>query len=636
MSDYATILWIGDSVWKRPERFPLFVQRLKELGVNTGIVTGDADPAPFVKAGLPYYVENVVNRGLCLKFSSSVADWDKFVTQWTKDGRPESAFVRDYCLDDPAWKRWASERMQAAVKIHRGNAPLFYDIRDELSTTLSANPFDYDFSPQSLAGFRTWLKAQYPSLDALNSRWQTTFSRWDAVAPFSTDRIKNRKAGGGAEPRGKPDWGEVAATTFDPVRARKDPTRWNFSPWCDFRTYMDVALARTLSDLRDAARAVDPGARTGIEGTQMASAFGGYDLARLSQSLDWVEPYDIAGAREIWGSFLPGKPMLTTVGEHDARAAGRRLWHLSLLGDTGCIVWWSEDCMDFSQPDWPLTPRAKALAPALKELQGPLATRFRAARRETDPIYLHYSQPSIQVAWLLESTVDGSTWHRRFSSYEAEHNRHARVRVAWLTALQDLGYAPQFSADLEKLPREATVILPHSYALTDAERRALGRFRAVLSSGPVGAFDGHGRLFDGGPPVQVRACPIPVDDYLVARLKPGSGFSRWLASQLPAPLAAVRPRPEDCVRVHRYVSGGERLLAIERGVAYQMGESLRQAGGNEALEKTLEVSVALESPALVTDLRTGKSLGRTAILRFPLDPWKPSLFSLRSEGDRRR
>lgn len=624
-NQYATILWIGDSVWKRPEKFPLFVQRLKELGINTGIVTGDADPAPFVKAGLPYYVENVVNRGLCLKFSSNVADWDRFVTQWTKDGRPETAFVRDYCLDDPAWKRWASERMQAAVKVHRGNAPLFYDIRDELSTTLSANPFDYDFSPQSLAGFRTWLKTRYPSLDVLNAQWQTTFPTWDAVTPFSTDRIKNRMAGGGAEPRGKPDWGALQAVTFDPAQAQKDPTRWNFSPWCDFRTYMDVALARTLGELRDAARAVDPKAKTGIEGTQMASAFGGYDLWRLSQSLDWVEPYDIAGAREIWGSFLPGKPTLTTVGEQDARAAGRRLWHLSLLGDTGCIVWWSEDCIDFAKEDWPLTPRAKALTPVLKELQSPLAARFRNATRETDPIYLHYSQPSIQVAWLLESTVDGSTWHRRFSSYEAEHNRHASVRVAWLTALQDLGYAPQFSAELDKLPSEATVILPHSYALTDAERATLGRFRTVLSSGPVGAFDGHGRLFDG-PTVRTQTYVGPIDEYLSARLKPGSGFARWLAARLPAP--AVRVRPDDCVRVHRYRAGGERLLAFERGVAYQMGESLRQAGGNEALEKSVEASVALGKPALVTELRTGKSLGRVSALRFTLDPWKPSLFSL--------
>jgi len=625
--NYTTILWVGDSVNKRPERFPLFVQRLKEMGINCGMVTGDENPQRWVEAGMPYYVENVVNRGLCLKFSSTVTDWDKFVTQWTRDGRPEAAFVRDYCLDDPAWRQWARQKMQAAVAVHKAHAPVLYDIRDELSTTISANPFDYDFSPQSLAGFRTWLQTQYASLDALNAQWQTTFARWDEVLPFSTDKLKNRMGGGGAAPRGKPDWGEVQALKFDPATAAKDPTRWNFAPWCDFRTYMDLALARALGDIRSAAQAADPRAKVGIEGTQMASAFGGYDLARLASVLDWVEPYDIAGAREIFGSFMPGKPMLTTVGEADARAAQRRLWHLLLLGDTGCLIWWSEDCLDFTKDDWPLTPRAKALAPVLKELQGSVATCFQKAKRETDPIYIHYSQPSIQVAWLLESTVDGSTWHRRFSSYEAAHNRHAQVRMAWLAALQDLGYTPQFTADLSRLPAGATVVLPHSYALTESERTALGRLR-VLSSGPVGAFDGHGTLSTAPAPA-TRAYPSAVEDYAAARLKPTleSDFPAWLAQQLPTP-PPVRVRAADRVRVHRYRDGNTQLLAFERGISYQMSESLQQAGGNQNLEKPIEIVATLDKPGTVTDLRTGKSLGRTSTLRISLDPWKPGLFAI--------
>lgn len=610
---YTTILWVGGSERKAPEKFSLFVQRLKELGINTGMVTGDEDPTRWVKAGMPYYVENIVNRGLCLKFSSNVTDWDKFVTQWVRDGRPESALVRDYCLDDPGWRNEAAKKMRDAVQTHKANKPVLYDIRDELSTTISANPFDYDFSPKSLTGFRDWLQKQYPNLDALNAQWQTSFKSWVEVMPFSTDKIKNRMAGGGAEPKGKPDWGALQTVKFDPTTAKSDPTRWNFSPWCDFRTYMDHSLTRALSVLREVARTGDPTAKVGIEGTQMPSAFGGYDLARLSSALDWVEPYDIGNAREIFGSFLPGKPFLTTVGEQDARAAQRRLWHLLLLGDSGCIIWWSEDCLDFSHPDWPLTKRAQALAPVLKELQGPLATRFRKAERETDPIFLHYSQPSIQVAWLLESTVDGSTWHRRFSSYEAEHNQHAKIRAAWLGALHEAGYTPQFSADLNNLPANATVILPHSYALTDSERRAaLPRVKTVLASGPVGAFDGHGKLSEpyAGPRTDFA---LPPDAATLQRL---------------LPLPPVRVRASDRVRVHRFREGKTRLLAFERGVRYQMSESLQQAKGNESLETPIEVVATLAQPGRVTDLATGKSLGTTATLRFTLDPWKPSFFSV--------
>ncbi len=137
-------------------------------------------------------------------------------------------------------------------------------------------------------------------------------------------------AGGSPAHPGKPDWGDVKAARFDPVAARQNAARWNFAPWADFRTYMDVSLARALDDLRHAAHELDSKTPVGIEGTQMPDAFGGYDLWRLSQVLDWVEPYDIGCARDILGSFMPDRPILTTVFEKDTDHARRRLWHLLL------------------------------------------------------------------------------------------------------------------------------------------------------------------------------------------------------------------------------------------------------------------------------------------------------------------
>ncbi len=393
-TEYKTILWIGDTAYKKPEKVPLFFQRLREMGVNTAMVHGDGNLQPLLENKFPYYVENMVNRGLCLKWSSKVTDWDKFVTVWAKSGRPDAALVRDYCLDDPQWRDWARKEMQSLVRKNMTNAPLAYDIRDELSTTVSANPFDYDFHPITLAKFRAWLKTQYPDLAALNAGWETKFATWDAVRPFTTDQIKNRMASGDALPRGQPDWQAVQSIKFNPATARQSPTRWNFAPWCDFRTYMDISLAGALDDLRQAAHALDPRTPVGIEGTQMPSAFGGYDLWRLSQVLDWVEPYDIANAREIFGSFMPGRPMMTTVGESDPNHARRRLWHLLLEGDRGCIVWWSEDCIDWKSDGYALTAKGRALAPVLKEMTSPLAQIFLRATRERDPVLIHYSQPA--------------------------------------------------------------------------------------------------------------------------------------------------------------------------------------------------------------------------------------------------
>jgi hypothetical protein len=524
---------------------------------------------------------------------------------------------------------------------------------------------------------------------------------------------------GAGLPRGKPDWQALQKVTFDPAEARKDPLRWNFSPWCDHRTYMDISLARTLGDLRAAARELDPRTPVGIEGAQMPAAFGGYDLWRLSQVLDWVEPYDIGNAREIFGSFMPGKPILSTVGEQDARAAQRRLWHLLLEGDVGCIVWWSEDCIDFTKDDYPLTPRAAALAPVLRELQSPLARLFFRAEREIDPIAIHYSQPSIQVNWLLESTADGSTWLRRFSSYEAAHNRMAQRRQAWVKLLQDAGYTPRFlsSEQIERgeLKDVKVLVLPDSLAFADTEGRAIDGFldlssapRLLLGSSAAGAFDAHGKLgvsrsrthdmllfarpeyekvwhlqsrrlsgggedgaggvAGGGGPwnmaeyLEQRTLPPTPSRYedMLHRLTVGVPPAVWLVPSgetaktwPPSQFTGFSPRPPSSahdpalsVRTHRYKLGGTaRLLAFERNIVWQMGEDLKQRGGNEALAKPVTFEATLAAPGYVYELRLGdgstgasrsRALGKVEKFTVELDPWQPSLYAVTPapiEGD---
>jgi hypothetical protein len=655
-SEYRTIMWVGDTAYKNPDKLSLFFQRLRDMGINTAMVHGDGDLRPLLDNHFPYYVENMVNRGLCLKWNSKVIDWDKFVTDWTKQGRPETALVRDYCLDDPDWRGWARTQMQQLVRKNRDHHPVAYNIRDELSTTISANPFDYDFNPLALAQFREWLKTQYADLALLNAEWETKFTSWDDVKPFTTDQIKNRMASGEALPRGKPDWSEVQNLKLNPATARLAPTRWNFSPWADFRTYMDLSLARTLNDLRRAARELDPLTPAGIEGTQMPAAFGGYDLWRLSQALDWVEPYDIGNAREILGSFMPGSPLMTTVFEKDTNPARRRLWHLLLEGDRGCIVWWSEDCFDWKSPDYQLTSKARSLAPVLKEMTSPLAQIFLRAQPEHDPIFIHYSQPSIQVDWLLESTVDGSTWLRRFSSYEADHNHLAKTRNGWLKALQDLGFSPQFisSDQIERgslsHARHAALILPGSYALSDKETSELRRFLAeagntLFAEAAPGLFNQHGRLRSKGsfddliPPAlagsfavhqgqPTQSHPAGGAEYAADRLKGSLDWSAWINAQLKSIHPEVSVPASARTRIHRFRLGPHRLLAFERNIDYHMSEDLKQAGGNEALEKPLEITATLSQAAHVYDLRTQKYLGHTDHIQFTLDPWQPSLFAL--------
>jgi hypothetical protein len=104
--------------------------------------------------------------------------------------------------------------------------------------------------------------------------------------------------------------------------------------------------------------------------------------------------------------------------------------------------------------------------------------------------------------------------------------------------------------------------------------------------------------------------------------------SRHLAR---AVTVAEAPASRSRTRVHRYQAGPNRLLAFERNVDYHMSEDLKQAGGNEALEKPVEVEAKLAQAAHVYDLRARKHLGRTDHFTFRLDPWQPSLFALTTE-----
>jgi hypothetical protein len=662
--EYRTILWVGDNAYKDPKRLPLFFQRLREMGINTGMVSGDADPVRMQEANLPYYVENMVNRGLCLKWNSKVANWDKFVTEWAKSGRGEAGLVRDYCLVDPEWRAWARREVEQIARNNKKFEPWAYDLRDELSTTISANPFDYDFSACSLARFREWLRARYGQLSAVNEEWGTSFQSWDEVKPFTTDQVKNRMASGDALPSGQPDWQALQALKFELATARDTPMRWNFSPWADFRTYMDESLTETLSELRSAARAIDGRTPVGIEGSQMPHAFGGYDLWRLSQAVDWMEPYDIGNAREILGSFMAGKPMLCTLFEADTNHARRRLWHLLLEGDRGCIVWWSEDCIDWNSAQYELTPKGRAIAPVLKEMTSKLALVFLRAQPEYDPIYIHYSQPSIQIDWLMESTGDGPSWLRRFSSYEAEHNRMAKARNGWLKAFQDAGYSPRFisaeqmeSGGLSK-PGPAVLVLSHSWAFSQREGEAVDKFyetagresRVVFWDKPVGVFDEHGKLRKAGASKRLTmtandsrisvlaangqkdvAGQSDMETYATQRMKGSSDSVNWVARHMGLSKPEVVVPAEACVRVYRFRMGRTRLLAFERNINYHMSEDLKQAGGNELLEKKIEIEAKLKSPAHVYDLRTEKYVGRSDQLRFQLDPWEPALFAVCDE-----
>jgi hypothetical protein len=618
---YRVILWCGDTVAKNRGHTNALAAACRELGVTTLMTGAEGDPAPWLGAGFDYYVENIVSRGLCLKYRSSVTDWNAFVTAWAT-ARDKQAFARDYTLVDPAWREASSTLMRQAATRHAPFAPVLYDIRDELSVTVSANPFDYDFSEASLAAFRIWLAKCYTSLDALNADWLTSFRSWDVVTPFSTDEVKARLAGRINAQGHQPEWSAVRATRYTPDATRAAPARWHLAPWCDFRTFMDDCLAATLADLRSAAHAADPATPVGIEGTQMPSAWGGYDLWKLSRVLDWVEPYDIAASRAVFGSFMRGKPMLATYGERDPVAVSRRMWHLLLEGDRGAILWWSEDLLDGVEDTLRLSSKGRAIAPVVREMQTPSARLLLHAERLYDPIAIHYSQTSIQLAWLFESFEDGVTWQRRFSSYEAKHNRHAALRTELWQRLREAGWSPQF-VSYEEIEHGAlaergfsTCLLPDSYALSEREVQALLRFAQIpgtqlLYTGEPGVF-----LANGTP-------------RLKQLFPPCTKTLAQLVSQIPPPAVSVTT-PDTGVCVYRYRSGNDLLFALEQRQQGQSSEDVTQSVTVGTKGETRLVDFTYGDTRPLFDLRTGQKIGSAGHAQVVVPFERPALLGFSS------
>jgi len=453
-----------------------WIDRLREIGCTAEECTG-CNSTPYVAKNFGFYVENLVPE-LAFLFNRQAlydADWQSYTS--THDTR---YLWRKPSLNDPAFWSDVKPRLQGVIKAYATQRPLAYQLRDELSIGRYANPMDYDFDPNALRDFRAWLQHSYGTLDNLNQEWETSFSSWDAVTPMTTYEIKDREKA--ALAAGRPE---------------------NYAPWADHREFMDITFNTALSRLRGYIRQVDPEHPVGIEGLQMPSAWGGYDLWRMSQSVDWFEPYDITGSREIFRSFVPpGTPILSTVFGTDYSRIRRKLWRLLLHGDRGAIIWDDDTSRAIlkNQAGQPVTDRGRALGEIFGELKQ-VAPVLMDLRRLDDRIAIHYSQASIRAHWMFDSREDGNTWPRRFSSYEATHSRIAKVRESFLRVVEDLGLQYNFVSyeqiEQDELLRAGykVLLLPQSVAMSDKECRAIETFvrlgGVVIADNMTATMDEH-------------------------------------------------------------------------------------------------------------------------------------------------
>jgi hypothetical protein len=242
---------------------------------------------------------------------------------------------------------------------------------------------------------------------------------------------------------------------------------------------MNLTFAEEARKASQTVKSVDPAAIGGLVGGQAPSAFGGYDYWLLSQAIDVIEPYNIGVNREIWRSFAPHKPAVTT-GFGAETIELWRLWYQALHGDRGVIIYDEQNrYLDSANK---LTELGARIAPTYWELTGGIVKQLQHMERLNDPIAVHYSQPSITAHWMIEHRPLGEGWIEHQSWPEYMRSDFLRLRQSVQYLLEDnlqqyyfVSYTQLENGAFDSMDAKI-MILPQSVAMSKREAEALRRF----------------------------------------------------------------------------------------------------------------------------------------------------------------
>jgi glycosyl hydrolase family 42 (putative beta-galactosidase) len=613
--DYRIIMWqdYPANLWKT----------LMSLGINAGQYVGRSEPpADFLLDNdLQWYAENIATdfySAYHRYFPDRRVNWKFYEAKelYKKDPSSKEAFKRHPSFSDPAWVDKIHDRLVSVTRKHSRYRPIFYDLGDESGVGDLAAFWDFDFSDQSLAEMRDWLKQRYGTLAALNRQWGTRFSGWDLVTPETTNEAMKRTDG-------------------------------NFSSWADHKEWMDISYARALQMGADAVHSVDAKAYVGIAGAQMPG-WGGYDYARLSVAVNFFEPYDIGNNIEIIRSLAPGTPVVTT-----SFARGpwekHRVWYELLHGNRGLIIW--DDKFEFVNRDGTPGPRGVEAAPYFNEIAKGIGALLINSTRLSDPIAIHYSQASFRTDWMLRHQPRGSAWVDRTSSSERLDSEFLRLRESYCRLIEDLGLQYRFVSYSQLEQGELSrggyrvLILPDSLALSAAEVGAIRGFLRsggrVIATGDPGGFDEHSRKLATPQLNDVRdqMIRIPGDalNYHRDRLlgKEGSVLeaarSAFQAAEVRPRFRVVDERGQDAVGVetHMFRNGGATIVGLLTNPDLRVDElGPPEFKSNARFEKPRHLRVLLDTDAYVYDVRKAQFAGRQNHVEFTLDPYEPVVYAL--------
>lgn len=325
--------------------------------------------------------------------------YDAMWQQWYEE-RDESLLVRQPCLSDPKTREKLLAQLERSLAARDGNFGSAISLGDEVGLTPAGDPLDLCHSE--------FCSERAPEKDA------------------STDEARLA-------------WLEDDTSLI--------------GPWLDRRRYHTDVVHKLLADVAASARRLAPAAPRALFGVKTQTAFGGVDVTRALEFVEWIEPYGDTLTRELCFTLRRAdQRILATLfpaNDRPERAALRLAEHV-LRGGQGAVIW-SDRHLARSAAYLDRLARAvretRALRAQIEDLLG------RPWAPQTSGWAVFEDSEAVALSFLRDSLGDGPTWPRRFAGYQVKHGTRESALNQWLRALEDAGRLP---GALPLVPRTAT------------------------------------------------------------------------------------------------------------------------------------------------------------------------------------
>jgi hypothetical protein len=436
----------------------------------------------------------------------------------------------------------------------------------------------------------------------------------------------------------------------------------------------------------------DPGSLPSISGTQAPGPSNAVNWYLLDSKVDYLQPYSEDDQDDLHRTMRPGLILtgFTGYGSHGVELR-HELWHRLLHEQIGASVFWQYTMLNADLTLTEQGRDLQSVTHELRD-EG-LALLLRGAQRENCGIAVHYSLPSVRGQWITDGHIEPhevSEGDRTSPHLKRFHeNRHAWLQALGDAGYQyDFLTAEQIEGG--QLSKYRVLILPDSIALSDPEVTAIRKFAGtggvVIADAETGLMDGHarwqqkGRLDDllglersnlrsaeaGPAPVPIRTAPgvalnvVPADPALRAINAQGR------VSAGPTPLLIENSSDSGhALTLNFWVSGYEKVRGGEEGEAWRsmlrqylalagvrpVADVMKAAGDHLACSEVVvyragggqiiailpepkcrdagQVSLRLQTPKLVYDLREHRLLGHTSRVTGTLVAGEPLIYALR-------